>query len=228
MTEPFLLSQWAVCGIAAAAARFIPVPLLDDVVRQRAAQVAVVRTVRAHGRDVPSELLQPLWGEAEGRSSGLRRRVRAVSRRLLLFPVRKYTALFGAVRGVPTDVLRVVLLARTVDRRLDQGALAGDPAALPEEARALRRAVDRAIDGMDLRVLTAALADGLSHSRGLSTAAVAFARRRFSDADPDAGLEPDARVAEGAERVTEVLRRPETARLLERFDAEVDAALSRP
>ena len=33
MTEPALLTQWALCGIAAAAARFVPVPLLDDVVR---------------------------------------------------------------------------------------------------------------------------------------------------------------------------------------------------
>jgi hypothetical protein len=31
MTEPSLLSPWAVCGIAPAAARFVPVPLLDDV-----------------------------------------------------------------------------------------------------------------------------------------------------------------------------------------------------
>ena len=30
MTESSLLSTWAVCGIAAAAARFLPVPLLDD------------------------------------------------------------------------------------------------------------------------------------------------------------------------------------------------------
>ncbi len=47
MTEPFLLSQWAVCGIAAAAARFVPVPLLDDVIRQRPLR-SVVRTLRAH------------------------------------------------------------------------------------------------------------------------------------------------------------------------------------
>ena len=226
MTDRALLSQWAVCGIAAAAARFVPVPLLDDVVRQRAAQVAVLRTVRAHGSDVPSDVLQPLWGEADGQSSGLRRRVRALSRRLLLFPVRKYTALFGAVRGVPTDVMRVVLLARSVERRLDRGELS-DPATAGHQARALRRAVDEGIAGMDLQLLTAALADGLSQSRGLSTAAVAFARKRFTDQDPEAGLEPDAPVAEGAERVTEVLRRPEVGQLLDRFDAEVDGLLGR-
>jgi hypothetical protein len=225
MAEPSLLSQWAVCGIAAAAARFVPVPLLDDVIRQRATQVAVVQTLRAHDRNYEPELLQPLWGEREGQPSGLRRRLRAVSRRLLLFPVRKYMAVFGAVRGVPADVLRVVLLARTVDRRLDRGELTG-PHGLPEQARGLRGAVDEAIEGMDLRLLTAALGDGLSHSRGLSTAAVAFARRRLVKVEPDAALVPDGAVAEGAERVSEVLRRPEMAQLLGRFDAQVDAVLA--
>lgn len=225
MADSRLTTSWAVCGIAAAAARFLPVPLLDDVVRQRATRLAVVRTLRAHGRSDAAELVQPLWGEPQGRGgAGLGRRLRAASTRVLLFPVRKYTAVFGAVRGVPTDVLRVVLLARTVDRRLDRGALAG-PDGLAEEAEALRRAVDDAIAGLDLRLLTAGLADALSGSRGLSTAAVAFARRRLGRHDPDAALDPDAPLAEGAQRVVEVLRRPEVVQLLERFDAQVDARL---
>lgn len=225
MTESFLPSQWAVCGIAAAAARFVPVPLLDDEIRRRATQLAVVRTLRAHDRDYSSDVLEPLWSESEGEGSGLRRRLKAVSRRLLLFPVRKYVALFGAVRGVPADVMRVVLLARTVDRRLEQGALTGADG-VPDEARALRRAVDRAIDDMDFRLLTAALADGLSQTRGLTRAAVAFARRSFTGAEPEKGLEPDGPVAEGSQRVTEVLRRPEIGRLLDRFDTQVDSLLT--
>ena len=224
MTDPALLSAWAVCGIAAAAARFVPVPLLDDVVRQRATQVAVVRTLRAHGRE-PSHLLEPLWGERDGQAAGLRGRLRSVPRRVLLFPVRRYAAAFGAVRGVPADVLRVVLLARTVDRVLGRGGLTG-PDRLPEQARALRAAVDEAIEEMDLRLLAAALADGLSRTRGLSTAALGFARRRFASADPDAGFEPDRPVAESAERVAEVLRRADIAQLLERFDVRVDALLA--
>jgi hypothetical protein len=227
MTSSSLMSSWAVCGIAAAAARFVPVPLLDDVVRSRAAQVAVVRTVRAHGLDHPTELLEPLWGDPGGRRAGLRRRLRAVPGRLLLFPLRKYRAVFGAVRGVPTDVMRVVLLARTVDRRLDRGDLR-DPDRVTEQARALRRAVDETIDEMDLRLLLGALGSVLSQTRGLTTAAVAFARRRFarSGVDDDGALDPDAPLAEGAERVTEVLRRPEVASLLDRFDSGVDARLT--
>jgi hypothetical protein len=224
MTEPRLQTSWAVCGIAAAAARFLPVPLLDDVVRRRAAQLAVVRTLRAHGRDHPSELVEALWDDPEGR--GLRGRLGGLPKRLLLFPVRKYTAVFGAVRGVPNDVARVVLLARSVERRLERGELTA-PDRVPDEARALRLAVDEAIAGMDLRLLTAGLADGLSRSRGLTTEAVAFVRRRFGTDEPAADVPADGALADGAAHVTEVLHRPEITALLERFDAQVDERLAR-
>ena len=101
-----LVTQWAACGIVAAAARFVPVPMLDDVVRERAAQVAVSRTLRAHGRDYSSELLAPLWGEQEGRGTGMRRHLKALSMRVLLFPVRKYAAIFGAVCAEATLLIR--------------------------------------------------------------------------------------------------------------------------
>lgn len=226
---PLLVTQWAVCGIAAAAARFVPVPMLDDVVRDRAVQVAVLRTLRAHGRDYPSGLLEPLWEDEQRRGSGLARRMKALGMRVLLFPVRKYAAIFGAVRGVPTDVMRVVLLARTVDRRLALGELADgtDADRLAGAARAVRAAVEEALDGMDLRLLTAALADGLSQGRGLTAAAVAYARRSFTEPDTEPDTEPAGAVGDGARAVTEVLRRPEIARLLADFDARVDGALTR-
>jgi hypothetical protein len=225
---PLLVTQWAVCGIAAAAARFVPVPMLDDVVRERAVQVAVLRTLRAHDRDYSSDLLEPLWDDGAGHGSGIGRRIRALGMRVLLFPVRKYAAIFGAVRGVPTDVMRVVLLARTVDRRLARGKLADtDPTRLAEQARTIRTAVDRALDGMDLRLLTAALADGLSQGKGLTSAAVVYARRSFTKPDSVPDTDPAGAVGEGAWRVTEVLRRPEIARLLAEFDAQVDTGLPR-
>lgn len=225
MADNSLVTSWAVCGIASAAARFIPVPLLDDVVRERAARVAVTRTLRAHGRAYPAQELQPLWDDvSHGRRSGAGR-LRAAATKALLFPVRKYTAVFGAVRGVPNDVMRLVLLARTLDRRLAQGAFnAGQD--LSGQAQALRSAVDRAIDGMDLRLLTAALSDGLSQSRGLSSAAVAFARSHVTGAADEAPeVRAEGPVAHSADQVTQVLRRPEIAQLLSDFDGRVDALL---
>jgi hypothetical protein len=232
MTEPaepppMLVSQWAACGIVAAAARFVPVPMLDDVVRERAARIAVSRTLRAHGRGYSLDLVEPLWDEQEGRGSGMRRRLKALTMRVLLFPVRKYAAIFGAVRGVPNDVMRVLLLARTVDRRLALGELSDpEPDRLNDQARSIRHAVDEAMRDMDLRLLTAALADGLSQGRELTSAAVSSARRWLSRSDADPNLKPDGAVGEGAQRVTEVLRQPEVARLLDHFDARVNATLT--
>lgn len=219
--SPVLVSQWAACGIAAAAARFVPVPLLDDAIRARAVRIAVSRALRAHGRDYPAGRLEPLWEDEGG--GGLGRRIATVGRRVLLFPIRKYVAVFGAVRGVPNDVMRVVLLARTVDRRLAKGELATPD---PDRAREIRRAVDAALKGMDLRLLTAALGDGLSQGRGLTTAAIRYARR-FGDKDTDPDLDPSGPVGAGAQRITEVLEQPEVVQLLDRFDNQVDAALSR-
>ncbi|MCW2779267.1 MAG: hypothetical protein JWN17_2992 [Frankiales bacterium] len=218
MADSSLVTSWAVCGIAAAAARFLPVPLLDDVVRERAAQQAVSRTLRAHGSTLDVALLSPLWGDAGPQRFRLLRRLRSVPTRVLLFPVRKYTALFGSVRGVPTDLLRVVLLGRTVDRLLDAGSFT-DATTATTQARAVRHAVDGALGRIDLRLATAALSDGLSGIRDLTRSAVGMARRPADDA-------ADAPVAQGAEAVVEVLRRPEVQELLARFDADVDRRLA--
>jgi hypothetical protein len=231
-----LIGEWAVCGIAAAAARFIPVPLLDDAVRLRATQVAVVRTLRAQGRDYPSDAVEALYAGADAGSAGRFREalryLRSIPRRVLLFPVRKYVALFGAVKGVPTDVMHVLLLARTVYRVLGQGRLSGSEKPTGAEKKALRReavpiriAFDQALDGMDLRLLTGALADGLSQGKGLTSAAVSYARKTFGRDDADPALDPGGEVGQGAEQVEAVLRRPEIARLLAEFDARFDARL---
>jgi hypothetical protein len=236
-----LVGQWAVCGIAAAAARFIPVPLLDDAVKLRATQVAVLRTLRANGRTYPSDAVEALYAgtEAAGKVREALRYLRSVPRRVLFFPVRKYVALFGAAKGVPSDVMHVLLLGRTVHRSLAQGRLAtpagktgelskADTKALRQEAVRIRAAYDDAIHGMDLRLLTGALADGLSQGKGLTAAAVGFARKTFGRDDDAGDLNPGGEVGAGAERVEEVLRRPEITRLLLEFDETFESSLSDP
>jgi hypothetical protein len=159
---------------------------------------------------------------------------------VVLFPVRKYVAIFGAVRGVPTDVMHVLLLARIVHVSLARGRLI-DPEptgrlskeqarALSAEAVRIRKAYDQALRGMDLRMLSAALADGLSGGKGLTRAAVNYARQTFGQADEaqaETHLNPGGEVGAGAERVEEVLNRPEIAVLLEEFDARFESELSR-
>ncbi len=230
-----LVGQAVVCGIAVAATRFVPVPLLDDAIHLRATQVAVVRTLRAGGRSYPSKQVAALFEGADtgGAFREAMKYLRSIPRRVILFPVRKYVRIFGAVKGVPTDVMQVVLLSRAVHRALAQGRLSDDAAedARKSEARQVRRAYDEALKGMDLSLLKAAIADGLSQGRKLTPAAVKFARSTFSKPEDekvtDSELRPDGAVGEGVERVEEALQRPEIQRILERFDQEFDRALGR-
>ncbi|MBT0770393.1 hypothetical protein KIH74_15730 [Kineosporia sp. J2-2] len=229
-----LVGQAVVCGIAVAAARFVPVPLLDDAIRLRATQVAVVRTLRAGQRTYPSKRVAPLYEGADGGVfHDAMKYLRSVPRRVVLFPVRKYVAIFGAVKGVPTDVMKVVLLSRVLHRSLVQNRLPEDDeeAAREQQALRIRQAYDEAFKGMDLRLLSAAIADGLSQGRRLTPAAVKFARSTFGKPDDqkvtDAELRPDGAVGESAERVEEALDRPEIQLILERFDEEFERVLAR-
>ena len=225
-----LVWEWVVCGIVAAAARFVPVPLVDDAIRGRASRIAVMRTFQSRGRDYPADAVEPLHAGVQGWGAGVRRLLLVAPAKVLLFPVRKYVAIFGAVRGVPRDVLEVVLLGRAVHRGLDAGLLTGpDRAALRQDAVRIRRGYDAAISRMDLRMGVAAIRDALSQGRGLSTGAVALARRLLrSDRDPGEQLAPGKPVEQGARRVQDVLDTPELQALLADFDDRIDAALARP
>lgn len=227
--------EWAACGLVAAAARFVPVPLLDDLIKDRVTLLAVSRTLRAHGRDYPLDLVEPLV-DPQGLRRGLLARLRSVPRRLLLFPVRKYVAIARLVRSGPADVLGVVLLARSVDRALHRGLLAGpDAAVLDREAVAVRRAYEDAVRNADLRIVAGALADGLAGATELGRSAVDLGRRllaRDGSPDEDAGTVVEATrdegpLRDGAVRVEESLRRPEVVARLARFDAGFDAGLAR-
>jgi hypothetical protein len=223
-----LVVEWALCGIAAAASRFIPVPLVDDAVKDHATRYAVHRTLRAHGRTYDDEAVEELYEGVGTRGASIVRGLVSIPRRIALFPVRKYVAIFGSVRGVPNDVLRVVLLGRTVHRAIEQGRLDGDGEPLREDAIAVRRAYDDAIEYQDLRLLRGALADGLSQGRSLTRAAVAYARTQFAKDSEKPGMRPGGEVERSAEKVESVLRRPDVVEELEKFDARIDAVLATP
>jgi hypothetical protein len=222
-----LVIEWALCGIANAAARFIPVPFVDDAVRDRAWQFAVHRTLAAHDRTYDDAAVEPLTSR-EGDMAGVVRALRAIPRKLLLFPIRKYAMIFGAVRGVPNDVMRVVLIGRTVHRALERGRLANgsDEAALRAEAEALREAYEAAIKNQDFRMLRGAVADGLSQRRRLTRVAVAYARDAFAR-DEQSRTKPGGEVEETAEKVEELLQRPDVVEQIEEFDRRVDERLAK-
>jgi hypothetical protein len=217
--------DWIVCALVAAAARFVPVPVLDDAVADRATVEAVRRTLRAHGRTYPVDRVSPLY-QGQGWASGLLRSVARLPFRLALYPFRKIVRVVGAVRGVPADVTRVLALAHTTDRVLARGGLSSDdPQVLRQEAREVRAAFDAVLREMDLRLLRGVLGDALTGVRGLSEAVIAYGRDRF-DRDRRAGsLEAPGPMAEAVARVQEALRRPEVRRQVAEFDARLDARL---
>jgi hypothetical protein len=223
-----LVREWALCGIAMAAARFLPVPLLDDAVRERATRLAVLRTLRVQGRAYPSDAVEPLYAGVDGRS-GVWQAARRLPSRVLLFPVRKYVALFGSVRGVPADVTAVLLLGRSVYRALAAGRMQDGHRhrqGLRAEAEQVRRAYDSAIGGMDLRLATGVVRDALAQGQPMTRAAVDLGRRFLRHEPVPDELHPGDPVVDGAIRVQQALRRPELRRLIADFDARFDARLS--
>lgn len=222
--SPGLVRQWAACALVASVARFVPVPLLDDAVATRATRLAVSRTLRAHDRTYPATAVKPLWAPEGGGIGGF---LASVPRRVLLFPVRKYTKIAGAVTGVPNDISRVLLLGRATHRALARGDLSGtDSAETRREAAQVREAFDAVLDEMDYSILRGAVSDGIGQVRDLTDAVVEFAKDRFTRDDDETEAEPSGTVAEGADQVEGALRRPEVVRLMQEFDRRMDERLA--
>jgi hypothetical protein len=227
---PGLLRDWVVCGLVAATARFVPLPLLDDALARRAVREAVRRTLRVHGRTYPVEAVQPL----HDRPGSLLGAVAALPVRLALWPWRKWVRLAGAVQGVPSDLVRVLALGRTTHRVLLRGGLTDDPTrgrgpasrrALRQEAEHVRAALDETLAELDLHLLRGALQDAVGGARGLSGALVDYARGRFDAQRGDDDLAPGTTVDEGVDRVLAALRQPEVRRVVAELDRRVDARL---
>jgi hypothetical protein len=231
-----LQREWALCALAAASARFVPVPLVDDLIRERAVRTAVARTWRAHGRPHAPEVIDILADETGGFWHSVRGAALKLPVTLALFPVRKVMRWVTAVRGVSRDLAEVLLLARGVDRCLDAGWFTTtDQGELQRQARLVRQAHERTVATADLRVLEHALAGALGQMRGLPKQAAGFARHVFGRDAPDPvekvaegkPVETDRpTVAEGADRVQAVLERPDVTGLLAALDQRFDAALA--
>jgi len=219
--------------MAAAASRFVTVPLADDLIKTRATRTAVARTWAAHGRTACPSAIGVLAEDSTTFWGGIARSVAWLPLQLAFYPIRKIVRMVSAVRGVSTDLVGVVLLARSVDRMLAAGWFSGDDVPdLDEQARAVRRAHDQVIATADLRVLNGAISAVLHQVGGLRPQIGEFARRAFGSADapaPIAAPVPTAeedQVEQGARQVAAVLDRPEVTRILLDLDRRFDAALA--
>ena len=230
--------EWVLCAIAAAGSRFLPVPLADDLVKDRATRTALARTWRARGLEPAPGVIAVLSGDTTGALTAIRRATARLPLTLALFPFRKTRLLLTAVQGVSGDLLQVLLLARSVDRCLATGWFdVDDDGERLRRAHLIRQAHDSAVHGADLRALQVALGGAWRQVHGLARQARDFARGTFGgrfpparsadlvidDGEPRPGAGPP--LSTGADRVQEVLRRPDSVRILAELDARFDAAL---
>ncbi|MCZ7684212.1 MAG: hypothetical protein M5U28_37715 [Sandaracinaceae bacterium] len=221
-----------VCGLLASASRLVPVPFLDDVLRGKALQLLVSRTLRAHGRTYGSARVAPLYGDEGGCLSGCLLFLVLLPIKLILYPVRKILAWVMAVKHLARDLSEAVLLGRTLERCLSAGRLAQASGAedLRAEAARIRMAFASALAGTDLRLMRGTLTTALRSVSGLPRAALHALRRlrgKGDEADPTAGLSSadKRKVEEGAARVSAALETAEMRAFLERFDATFDENL---
>lgn len=237
-----LQREWVLCAIAVAAARFVPVPFVDELIKTRATRTAVAHTWTAHRRPEAPTVIGILADDTASFWGGLVRSAARLPFKLIFYPIRKVVRMVTAVRGVSADLVGVVLLARSIDRCLASGWFTSpDPRTLEQQALLVRRAHDQVIGNADLRVLNQAVGSALRQVGGLRTEAEAFARRVFGrggttqDAAQTvpgalsggtATTAQEAQVDQGVERIVAVLDRPEITRILAELDQRFDRALA--
>lgn len=207
-----------------AAARFVPLPFLDDILRERVRQYLVSRLFRMKGLGQgKSSQVPALWRDPDSScQSGCVSLLWRVPLAIVLFPIRKIVSIVKAVTGFSGDVTQSLFFGRGVERALDRGFFTAE---LAPDAIVVRRAFDVAIVGIDTQLVAGALSTALSGVRGLPRAALQAARSLGKGRqEPDSSAELEA----GVGAVEEVMSRPEVARVIAEFDSRFDQVLPAP
>ncbi|MDV6032398.1 MAG: hypothetical protein F9B45_20380 [Phycisphaera sp. RhM] len=223
MTKAWLTHQSVAAGIVSAASRFIPIPFVDDLVRMRCRRFVVSRTLAAYEQDSMLDDLKPFYDNDRGWFSGAMAQAAKVPVKLLLFPLRKAVSIATSVRGVPLEIMRTVLLGRTLERYLRNEQLNGRA----DQATRMHAAFEQSFKRMDFQVIKAAISDALASVGGWKAAAMKSAKRILESEDATGKeLESEPEVDIGANEVQAVLDRPETLKLFAQFDQRFDEAMA--
>ncbi|RYZ91280.1 MAG: hypothetical protein EOP04_01060 [Proteobacteria bacterium] len=139
--------HWIAGGIASSLSRFIPLPLVDGYIDERAKRYCLDKTLIYHGRKFEAKAINPIYKD----STTIPGWVASKFKQLALYPVRKVAKMMTASTGVPKDFARTYLLARAIDFCLASNFLAdsSSPSALTNEARKIREAFDSAFEKLD-------------------------------------------------------------------------------
>jgi hypothetical protein len=213
-----------VCALLHAAARFVPLPFLDDILRERVRQYLVSRLFRKKGLgEGKSSQVPVLWRDPDSScQSGCVSLLWRVPLAIVLFPIRKIVSIVKAVTGFSRDVTQSLFFGRGLTRAIDRGFFVSQ---LPADAIAVRHAFDVAIVGIDTQLVAGALSSAFAGIRGLPKAALQAARSLGKGSDEP---QTSAELEQGVGAVEEVMSRPEVARVIAEFDSRFDQALPAP
>ncbi len=141
-------------AVATGAARFVPLPFVDDWLAALSRRQLVASILKRHGRTCATRDLKHLYDDG-GSLLGLPWRV---AKGLVLAPIKKVfrTVFFVfALRDAALTVGKTIALGHTLDRALRLGAFRDDAsrAERRDEARRLRKALDVAYTNIDERLV---------------------------------------------------------------------------
>ena len=226
--DPEIVRTRVTCALLYFAARQVPVPLLDDVLRTQVAAYMVKHSVRKAGLSVPSEQLAPLFEKDEHWAVGCLWWMFKLPLKLLLFPIRKVTNLLFAVRHLGKDFAEILLLGEVIDRAVVDGDLKAEGAATEEaqlaRSRRYRRAFDRALAETDTTLLWGLVGVAIGPVRGLLAAGARPLRYLWHGNGEEAvGASPDMDAKASA--IEKLLLQPEVQRFLADFDRRLERAL---
>ncbi len=221
-------------AVLVAAAGFVPVPVVDDLIPQQLIRQLVRTILRQAGRRYPISRVKPLFA-GDGCLAGLLGILLMLPIDLLLYPVRKLVRVIRGIRGLSQRLVSTYLLGHTINRYVDKNWFHGDAdrSVLLFQSQVLRRAFDTALQETNPVVFAQSVAAVLGGLRGLPHAAWRAARdvlRQRGQADGDAPLEPpssNVRVAGATRRVQQALDEPDVRAYLDEFDALVDLEVAR-
>lgn len=130
-------------ALLAAVCQFIPIPFLDDLAGDRVVRRLVDKLLERNGRTYGAQDIATLYQAPE---QGIAGRVGGFFKGLIMKPVKKVlrtAVIVITLRRALMTAARVLLLGRTLDRRLARGELADDE---PDDLRRQRAAqIDAAV-----------------------------------------------------------------------------------
>ena len=209
----------------------VPVPLVDEILAERARRHMVASLLVLHGRAEDPAPLKPLWASPwPGCLLGFFH----LLRKLFLWPIKKLLRtifFFLAARDAALEISRTYLLGRTLDRLLAAGRLTGSDTV---EAQQARDAFEIAFRNVDRRFISAAAGQLVSALKGVSFSTIRAVRELMKRAPSDR-VQPEVDALPASERgaiwqlleqFQALLATPELRAFVSDFDRRFDEAMA--